>query len=104
MKTTVFITVTSIVRIVKIAADLVRRKVSVVDDFAIADRDFPKDAIDGDPPPVDVDLPAFAEVPSPDQTGRIHLQAAEREVMPPDLRRDGLNDVHTGSFVRRSAR
>ena len=44
---------------------------SVVDDFAIADRDFPKDAI---------------------------------EVMPPDLRRDGLNDVHTGSFVRRSAR
>ena len=25
-------------------------------------------------------------------------------VMPPDLRRDGLNDVHTGSFVRRSAR
>ena len=47
----------------------------------------------------------------PDQTGRIHLQAvvdpaafAEREVMPPDLRRDGLNDVHTGSFVRRSAR
>lgn len=84
---------------------------SVVDDFAIADRDFPKDAIDGDPPPVDVDPPAFAEVPSPDQTGRIHLQAvvdpaafAEREVMPPDLRRDGLNDVHTGSFVRRSAR
>ena len=84
---------------------------SVVDDFAIADRDFPKDAIDGDPPPVDVDLPAFAEVPSPDQTGRIHLQAvvdpaafAEREVMPPDLRRDGLDDVHTGSFVRRSAR
>ena len=48
---------------------------------------------------------------SPDQTGRIHLQAvvdpaafAEREVMPPDLRRDGLNDVHTDSFVRRSAR
>ena len=44
-------------------------------------------------------------------SGRIHLQAvvdpaafAEREVMPPDLRRDGLNDVHTGSFVRRSAR
>ena len=48
---------------------------SVVDDFAIADRDFPTDAIAGDPPPVDVDLPAFAEVPSPDQTGRIHLQA-----------------------------
>ena len=84
---------------------------SVVDNFAIADRDFPKDAIDGDPPPVDVDLPAFAEVPNPDQPGRIHLQAvvdpaafAERKVVPPDFRDDGFNDVHTGSFVRRNAR
>ena len=34
----------------------------------------------------------------------IPAACAEREVMPPDLRRDGLNDVHTGSFVRRSAR
>lgn len=50
-----------------------RRKVLVVDNFVNVDRDFPKDAIDGDPPPVDIDLPAFAEVPRPDQTGSVHL-------------------------------
>lgn len=77
----------------------------------IVNRDFPKDAIDGDPPPVDVDLPAFAEVPRPNQTGSIHLQAvvnpaafAEHEVTPPDFRGDDFNDVHTGSFVQHSVR
>ena len=84
---------------------------SVVDDFAIADRDFPKDAIDGDPPPVDVDLPAFAEVPSPDQTGSIHLPTEidpasfpKQEVPTPDLCSDGLNDVHDDSVLRRNVR
>ena len=73
---------------------------SVVDDFAIADRDFPKDAIDGDPPPVDVDLPAFAEVPGPNQPGSIHSPAEvdpasfpEQEVLTPDLLNDRINDA-----------
>lgn len=66
----------------------------------IVDRDFPKDAIDGDPPPIDVYLPAFAEVPRPDQTGSIHLQAvvnpaafAEQKIVTSDFRHDRFYNV-----------
>ena len=67
----------------------------------IVNRDFPKNAIDGNPPPIDVDLPPFAKVPRPDQPHRVHLSAEigpasfpKEEVLTPDLRCDGLNDVH----------
>lgn len=77
----------------------------------IVDRDLPQDAIDDDPPPVDVDLPTFAEVSRPNQPCGIHLAVKvspaalpEQEVMPPDLRRDSLNDVHGDSVLRRIAR
>lgn len=66
----------------------------------IVDRDFPKDAIDGDPPPVDVDLPAFAEVSRPDQPGSIHLVAEEipaafpeQKIVTSDFRHDRFYNV-----------
>ena len=66
----------------------------------IVDPDLPKNAIDGDSPPIDVDLPAFAEVPGPDQSGSIHSPAEEdpasfpeQEVPTPDLLNDRINDA-----------
>ena len=66
----------------------------------IVDPYLPKDTIDGDPSPIDVDLPAFAEVPGPDQPRRVHLPAEidpasfpEEEVLTPDLLDDRINDT-----------